>query len=100
MRRYFKTVDKDEKVADEALTERQREMGRQTGWCAWQGKLLYIVCKDVVERVMAYRRSIGVAENLSRKDLHDQMKGRPCFVPPAKGFAPNPVRGRRARDGR
>jgi hypothetical protein len=84
LRRYFKTVDKDEKVADEALTERQREMGRQTGWCAWQGKLLYIVCKDVVERVMAYRRSIGVAENLSRKDLHDQMKGRPYFVPPGK----------------
>jgi hypothetical protein len=78
-RRYFKVVDKLEGEAS-PVSERQRQLGKETPWCAWRGKQLYMAAKDVVERVMAYRRNLGLTENLSRKDLHDQMKGRPYFV--------------------
>lgn len=82
LRRYFKVADKEAAMADQAVSPRQRELGRESSFCQWRGKLLYIAAKDTVERVMAYRRSIGMAENLSRKDLHDQLKGRSYFAAP------------------
>jgi hypothetical protein len=81
MRRYFKVKDK-ESEADAAVSAYQREKGQLDPYCAWKGKLLYIASKDCVEQVMGYRRSIGKPATLSKKDLHDQMKGRPFFVEP------------------
>ena len=86
LRRYMKVSDKplddDFPTADAAVSPRQRELGRERAWCAWKGKRLYLVCQGTVEVVMAYRRTLGITENLSRKDLHDQLKGRPYLVPP------------------
>ena len=78
-RRYLKVVDKPEPYVS-PVSPRQQELGVNPSWCAWRGKLLYLSVKDVVERVMAYRRKLGLTENLSRKDLQDQMKGRPYFI--------------------
>ncbi|HXP62005.1 MAG TPA: hypothetical protein VN829_16030 [Dongiaceae bacterium] len=95
LRRYFKAVDKDEATADWGVSPRQRQLGQESRFCRWPGKYLYIAAKDTVERVMAYRRTLGPAAsegNLSRKDLYDQMKGRPYVVPPPKGRSSHQIR--------
>ncbi|HVM51258.1 MAG TPA: hypothetical protein VMU04_24725 [Candidatus Acidoferrum sp.] len=82
LKEYFKVVDKPEDLKSPPVSEHQRQKGQESAFCAWRSKLLYIQAQGSVEVVMAYRRRLGITENLSRKDLQEQMKGRPWFVPP------------------
>jgi len=78
LRRYFKAVEKEH--PDAAVSLKQAALGQATSFCRWKGKLLYIAAKDVVEVTQAYRRRLGDVEHASRKDLLEQMRGRPYFM--------------------
>ena len=88
LKHYFHLVPKPDRDADKAVTDYQRRRAAENGmgYAAWQGYYLDLNCEAVVEVVMAYRRTkLGITENLSRKDLQEQMTGRPWFVKNKRG---------------